>query len=379
MIITEQEVKGKILVVEDDIYLLEGIRDILELDGYQVITADSGKTGLDMLKNTYPLPDLIVSDIMMPVMDGYEFLNAVRSEPRWIDLPFIFLTARGERSDQNLGKELGADDHVTKPFGPDDLLVAVSAKLKLRRRQRQRYEQEVAEIKRNIMTILYHEFNTPLTYVVAYSDLIKQHDPGELNADMLRSFLDGVDAGASRIRRLIENFIMLVELETDEAEESYILHRGSIEDYQVLFDPLRAMVEADLMRKNQTFNIVVNPNTPPIIGYAKYILKAVHCLVYNGMKFSGDGATIQLHVFHDPARKAVCVAVADNGRGIPESELERIFEPFYQINRDEYEDQGAGAGLTIAQRVVELHGGKITVESEFGRGSTFYMYFPIGA
>jgi two-component system, sensor histidine kinase and response regulator len=372
----ERDVKGKILVVEDDIYLMEGIRDILELDGYEVVTADSGKSGLDVLRRSYPLPDLIVSDIMMPVMDGYEFLNAVRSETNWIDLPFIFLTAKGERSDQNLGKELGADDYVTKPFGPEDLLVAVSAKLKRRRLQRQKYEQEVADTKRKIMTILYHEFNTPITYVVAYNDMLQQTDPDALNTDTMRTFLQGIDSGASRLRRLIENFIVLVELQTDEAEESYVLHRGLIEDYQLLLKPLRFEAEQEAERENQEFVLVINPDLPPMMGYAEYMRKGIRCLIDNAQKFSEAGTTVKLHVFHDEARDMIVFAVHDEGRGIPEDERSRIFDLFYQINRKQYEDQGAGAGLTIAKRIVEMHGGTITLDSEVDNGSIFYLYFP---
>lgn len=367
--------KGKILVVEDDLYLMEGIRDILELAGYEVVTADSGKAGLDELSSGL-IPDLIVSDIMMPIMDGYEFLNAVRSEERWVDLPFIFLTAKGERADENLGKELGADDYVTKPFGPDDLLVAVSAKLRRLRQLRQKQDQQISELKRNIMTILYHEFNTPLTYVVAYSDMLKQIDANSLTADSLRMYLSGVDSGATRLRRLVENFILLVELETGEAEDSYVLHRGLIDDYQMLLSSLRHESESILAERQQSLNIHIDPHTPPIIGYSDYIVKAMRCLIDNASKFSNKGTAVQISISPTDDEQAVCLAVSDQGRGIPASEMERIFEPFYQVNRQDYEDQGGGAGLTIVKRISQLHGGSIEVESEVGKGSTFRVILP---
>ncbi len=367
--------KGKILVVEDDLYLMEGIRDILELAGYEVVTADSGKAGLEVLQQGL-LPDIIVSDIMMPIMDGYEFLNAVRSEEKWDDLPFIFLTAKGERSDENLGKELGADDYVAKPFGPDDLLVAVSAKLRQVHRRRKKQDQQISDLKRNIMTILYHEFNTPLTYVVAYSDMLKQIDAHSLTADSLRMYLSGVDSGATRLRRLVENFILLVELETGEAEDSYVLHRGLIDDYQLLLSALRHDSEFVLSERQQALHIHIDPNTPPIIGYSDYIVKALRALIDNASKFSNKGSAIQLMLTAPDGKQVVCFAVGDQGRGIPPEEVERIFEPFYQINRQDYEDQGGGAGLTIVKRIAHLHGGTVEVESELGKGSIFRMFLP---
>src|SRR5688572_890704 len=105
--------RARILVVEDDVHLMDGVREILELDGYEILTANSGVTGLKLLRQEPTPPDLIVSDIMMPNMDGYQFFEAVRSEPAWVTIPFIFLTAKGEKSDIRLGKAMGADDYVT--------------------------------------------------------------------------------------------------------------------------------------------------------------------------------------------------------------------------------------------------------------------------
>jgi DNA-binding response OmpR family regulator len=118
-----------ILVVEDDASLLGGIRDILKLHRFQVLTASDGKEALNLLQNQRTLPNLIVSDIMMPGMNGFEFCEAVRSQPQWANIPFIFLTARNRKVDLLEAKSLGADDYVTKPFAADDLVVAVKARL----------------------------------------------------------------------------------------------------------------------------------------------------------------------------------------------------------------------------------------------------------
>ncbi len=139
-----------ILVVEDDTHLMEGIRDILELNGYEVLTATNGWVGLEVLQKQPAPPDLIVSDIMMPRMDGYDFFNAVRARENWVTIPFIFLTAKGERDDIFRGKSMGAEDYVVKPFDADELLVAVDSRLKRHRELNQRREHEVSSIKHKI-------------------------------------------------------------------------------------------------------------------------------------------------------------------------------------------------------------------------------------
>ena len=169
--------KAKVLVVEDDIHLLEGIRDILELDGYAVLTAENGSEGIDVLQKQPTPPDLIVSDIMMPRMDGIQFLKEVRKEDRWLSIPFIYLTAKGERADVHRGMRLGVDDYVIKPYDPSDLLVKIESRLARHRSLNQAHKTGMATLKREILTMLNHEFRTPLTFVVAYADLL--NNPGD--------------------------------------------------------------------------------------------------------------------------------------------------------------------------------------------------------
>jgi putative two-component system response regulator len=116
-----------ILIVEDNLILRDGLRDMLSYDGYQVLCASNGKEALEEM-NTIT-PDLILSDISMPEMDGYEFLRAVRAKPEWVTIPFLILTARGEKEDILIGKNLGAEDYLIKPLTREELLTAVRARL----------------------------------------------------------------------------------------------------------------------------------------------------------------------------------------------------------------------------------------------------------
>jgi DNA-binding response OmpR family regulator len=119
--------KQHILVVDDHELLLAGIQDILETEGYTVSTATDGVRALQVMEKVHP--DLIVADIMMPRMDGFAFCEAVRTRPEWVPIPFIFLTAKAAREDMLRGKHLGAEDYITKPFDPQELLIAVRARL----------------------------------------------------------------------------------------------------------------------------------------------------------------------------------------------------------------------------------------------------------
>jgi two-component system sensor histidine kinase/response regulator len=361
--------------VEDDIALLEGIRDILELGGYSVVTADGGVEGLEFLQGEGEPPDLIVSDIMMPEMDGYEFYEAVRSEMRWLQIPFIFLTAKGEKADVRLGKGLGVDDYVTKPFDSEDLLVAVASRLQRARQLDMVRTTEVSELKRNILTILNHEFRTPLTYVVAYSDMLAR-DAEDLSAEEFTGFLRGIQTGSERLRMLIEKFIFLVELETGEAAATYNWRKRRFSDFRSLLEEVVEHNETEAKERNIRLVIEARREMPSIEGDRDYLRSALNHLVENAIKFSQPtGSTIILKAEVQGDR--VLLSVSDQGRGIPLDEMNHIFEPFYQVDRERYEDQGAGSGLAIVHGIVELHNGKVRVESKVGEGSTFVVALPI--
>lgn len=371
------DTKGRILVVEDDANLLEGIRTVLVLDGYDVVTAENGAIALNWMQQTPRRPDLIVSDIMMPQMDGIEFLKQVRAVNDWVSIPFIFLTARSEKADVQLGKQLGVDDHLPKPFEADDLLSTVSGKMKRLRAIRSVHEEQISDVKKKILTILNHEFRTPLTFVVAYSDLLNvaREDSAEMNDEEMLSFLKGINLGAVRLRRLIENFIMLVELETGDARTAYQLRCAPVRDLPGLLDRART-VALDGRGDRQ---IVLQPlfDLPEFYADSDYLLMSLVQLLDNALKFSPADSVIEVGA--ETAGDAVRVWVRDHGRGIPPDELENIWTSFYQVNRAIHEDPGAGSGLAIVKGIMTLHNGRATVTSEYGRGSTFSLFFPLGA
>lgn len=366
--------QATLLVVEDDIHLLQGIRDILEIEGYQVVTASSGVEGLEVLHSMPKPPDLIISDIMMPRMDGYQFFEAVRASEEWLDIPFVFLTAKGEKHNVRLGKRLGADDYVIKPMDPEDLLVVVESKLKRTAEIKDRYDSQVSNIKHNILTILNHEFRTPLTYMVAYADMLNT-DAEHLTGEELRAFLRGVNSGADRFRRLVENFIALVELETGEARNNFEWRQQPVTDVRPLCSEVIEMSRPAAEERHVELTAQVPESVPEFSADYEYLRAALAQLLDNAIKFSDKpNPRVELRVESDAS--SVRFAVQDWGRGIEAAEFERIWQPFYQIERAQYEDQGAGSGLAIVRGIVELHGGRVDLQSTFGQGSTFTIILP---
>lgn len=365
------DIQGDILLVDDDLALLEAVTDLLDVSNFHVLTATDGESALAMMDDY--TPDLIISDITMPGMDGYQFFDAVRQNPAWITIPFIFLTARGQQTDIRTGYSLGADDYLVKPFEPDDLIIKVEARLKRVRAIRAATRQEVDNMKQQLITIFSHELRTPLTCIYGYANLL-QEDHDSMDDRTVTQMLDEVADGAERLVRLVENLMLLVRMDSGVVGMEISRYGVKVELSPLLkrvvelFQPIAAMRNVDI-------DLQISGD-PIVSGMKNYLENVMKNLVDNGIKFCKHGrghVQIKLETDGDQA----ILTVSDDGIGIAEADYERIFVRFEQINRHEMEQQGVGLGLTLAKNLVEFHGGSIELQSEVDRGSTFCVHLPL--
>jgi signal transduction histidine kinase len=361
----------RILVVEDDAHMREGIQDILETHGYEVWVASDGAEGLQVLETL--IPDLILSDIAMPTMDGYAFYEAVRCNPNWALIPFIFLTARGERAEVRQGKRLGVDDYLTKPFETEDLLTAVEARLKRMAEVRAATEAEKNELRKAILDALPHELRTPLTYIKGYTNLLLQ-DTAFMKPEILHEALEAIRSGGDRIGHLVEDFVFLITLDTGEVSATIEAAREAV-DLRLILRSLVADYQQLAANSQVTIELDIDSPLPHVEGYPLYIANALGRLLDNAIKFSRQqGGQVTIRAWAESSE--VHVAITDTGVGLPAAEIPKAFERFYQIDRGRMEQQGVGLGLPIALGIVEAHGGRIAAESEVDVGSTFTVILP---
>ena len=365
--------KELILVVEDHETLLKAVQDILEGEGYTILAATDGLQALQMMEETRP--DLIVADIMMPRMDGLTLYKEIRTRPEWVAIPFIFLTAKAERKDVLKGKELGAEDYLTKPFDPQELVVAVRARLGRARAIREATQVEFDQLKQQIVTVLGHELRTPLTYVRGYTDLALE-DPASLSNESLEELLHGVQQGANRLNNLVENFLLLIRLDTGQAADEFQLVARAHQDVADIVTRTVRQSQHRATERDVTLETKVPPSLPVVQLCEPFFVDILSRLLDNGIKFSQNEEKL-VTVSAQAAGKWVEVSVKDRGVGIPADEIPHLFERFRQIGREKMEQQGTGVGLAIAQELTHLHGGEITVESKPGEGSVFTIKLPI--
>ena len=365
---------GRILAVEDHAQLLTAIRGILSGEGYTVITAVDGEEALELMEEN--TPDLVLADIMMPRMDGYALYEAIRSRPEWVSIPFVFLTAKTAKEDILKGKGMGAEDYLTKPFAPEELIVAVRSRLKRARAVREAMGAEFDQLKQQIVTVLGHELRTPLTYVTGYTQLALE-DVSSQSPEELQDFLLGIKRGADRLNWLMEDLLLLIRLDSGQGEEDFRVLAHVHRELGAIVERTAARYLTQAVDAGVSLETAMAREVPPVVLCEPLFVDAVGRLVDNGIKFS-RGERKRVTVSSRAAADGwVEVVVSDEGVGIPSEEIPHLFERFRQIDREKMEQQGVGLGLAIAQELIGLHGGEITVESTPGEGSTFTIRLPV--
>ena len=362
----------RILVVEDHKLLLQAIRDLLESQGYQVFLALNGAEALDIMQDV--TPDLILSDIMMPQMDGYTFYKKVRENPEWVRIPFIFLTARGQHEDIKRGKALGVEDYLTKPFDTEEVAIAVRSRLQRAEAIQQATEREFDTLKQDIINVLSHELRTPLTYIAGYTELALE-DASDLSPDELVTFLQGIKKGTNRLHGLVEDMLIGVQIDTKRSQQEYdqfastnsnlkLIVHSAVQNHQQMAAEQQVTLEEEL------------EDLPPVKLYRSFFEDALGRIIENGIKFSTKSPRHVL-VKAESTEDAIHIKVIDQGPGISEEQQGFMFQRLQQLNRREMEQQGTGMGLFIAHAYIDMHGGEIAVESELGEGSTFTIILPV--
>ncbi len=348
----------KILIIEDEAPLRQEIVDVLGFEGFEAVGVENGRLGVEVAREYQP--DLVISDILMPQLDGYGVLLELRSDPATSTIPFIFLTAKVGRLDQRKGMELGADDYLTKPFTKDELLAAIQARLDKRAAVAGKYEQKLEALREAIIYALPHEFRTPLTAIIAYSDmLITEFD--KFDPTMIRMMLQSISKSGMRLWRLIENYLLYAQIEmaTMDPKRQAAMRKLTVANPGAIVRVV-AMEKAAEFHREADLTVDINESAAAISVSGDNLTKIVQELVDNAFKFSKEGTPV--HVRTSVDTDTFTIDVLDHGRGMNAEQIGSV-DAYVQFDRKLYEQQGVGLGLIIAKRLTELHAGQLRIES----------------
>lgn len=360
-----EEKKTTILIVDDEPSIRMGLAATLRQKGYEAITAVNGDDGF--LKARQFLPDLIVADVMMPEMNGFDMKRQMRDDPLLVSIPFIFLTARAASEDRVTGIRGGADDYLTKPFVVEELIARIEAVLRRVRAERERGREqarqaardELEKIRREVLQNFSHELRTPIGNVMMSLDIAvadKFKSPQEQ-----QEFLRIAHSSAERLESLLADLILLADMDNCRIN----LTRQPIDMENHILIPVRRR-----LARYEEKRLIFIPSVEAggvIKAPRREFTQALLHLLDNAFKFSPQGGAVRMTV-RAGENGGAAIIVHDEGMGIPPALREKVFERFYQASQgDNRAFQGLGVGLTIARAVFSSLGGDVQIlDSEKG-------------
>ncbi|MEG4440786.1 response regulator [Microcoleus sp. AT9_B5] len=348
---------AKILVIEDEEAIRENILDLLEAENFEGIGAINGQVGIKLAIEK--IPDLILCDMMMPEVDGHGVIKALRSEPLTATIPFIFLTAKADKVDVRTGMELGADDYITKPCTPQELLKAIAIRLEKQKTISRQSQKTLDELRTNISMSLPHELRTPLNAILGFSELIQSEYQVLEESDILE-MIGQIQTSGHRLYRLIQNFLLYAELEIA-ATNPELLKEMRNSEFSCVKSLLSQKARQQAKHANRTDDLQLNLQDSSVAMDSVRLAKIVEELLDNAFKFSLEGTPVLLSTFV-VENKTFILSVKDRGRGMTADQIAQL-EAYRQFDRKLYQQAGLGLGLAIVQRLVELHGGEFKIES----------------
>lgn len=368
-----------VLVVEDDDMLRELIAHQLRHHGYRVLEAPDGGSGLTVAREQFP--HVVLLDVNLPDLPGWDVCARLKSEERTRTIPIVMMTALDSSEDRWRGMESGADDYLTKPFQPQELLIRVRSILRLcqfhrsqaeseQLRVRLETQQEFDRLKESFISILSHELHTPLTVLKGYMGLLKEMRRSPGAARILDESLDDMTASLVQLESLIREL-----LDYSRLHSGILTLRRRPLDLRQLVGESCAGLEQGARDKGVRFDFDFPRHPVKLRADRDRLAQAIRHLVENAVKFTPGGGWIQVGC--RDRGDSVLVRVRDSGEGISQKDLQRIFEPFYQAaDHMTRRSGGMGLGLTTARHIVSDHGGEIRASSRPGEGSEFVIRLP---
>jgi two-component system, sensor histidine kinase and response regulator len=354
-----------ILIVEDEKDVRMNLQDLLETESYNVLVAKDGNEGVKLAANN--LPDLILSDIKMPKLNGFEFFKTLQKDPFTASIPFIFLTAKVEMSDFREGMSLGADDYLTKPFKAEDVLRAIEVRLQ----KKEQLVEEVQKLKNDLLKKVPHELRTPLVSILGCSELIED-DLDLLSKEELRSLINKIKLSGRRLHRRIEKFLIYSELLSIQDKDK--LFDSMLNELQIDTDRIERQITITIGDFNRENDLEICLEEASLKIHDRYYDFIVNELVENALKYSPYGSKVIVEGAVDG--DYYNTKVIDEGPGMISGTVARI-DLFRQFGIEKEFDEGNGLGLALIQKIIMTYGGYLRINNNENKKNIVEFGIPL--
>jgi two-component system sensor histidine kinase/response regulator len=351
------EKKHKILIVDDAVDTVELLTKRFHAEGYDTSEAYNGEEALDKVP-VYD-PDLIVLDVMMPKIDGYEVCQRLKADEKTKYIPILMLTAKGEVEHKIKGLDTGADDYMSKPFDYKELSARVRSLLSIKATHEKKVETEKTGALEQMIDEVAHEIRNPLTSIGGFARKVFNKLPED---DPNRKYMQMIIEDVAVLENMIKQLIELKSMEISQKEPVSI--------NEIVTDSLKVF-EREISEKNiqVTTELIANP---PLLSIDKKLMKRALCNMIKNAIEAMETTVKELKIVTVLSDGYLDIKIADTGKGIDKDKIKNIFDPMVSSKMF-----SPGLGLTFALKIVQYHNGTILVESEPEKGTTFTIRFPV--
>ena len=367
----ESQKNYKVLIVDDIPVNLQLLSSILYKEGLDISAATNGRQALESAACN--LPDIILLDVSMPKMDGYEVCRELKKNPATALIPVIFLTAKVDSEDILKGFESGAVDYVTKPFNPKELMSRVSTHLELKRSRdyialQNRELSELNSMKDKLFSIIAHDLRNPVGSILGFSEILDQTYE-KLSEDERRQYIKIIRTSGKNMYALLTDLLEWARSQLGRIETQFEnIHLKALAD---------KTIDLSLIKMKEKNITIINGITESCTAYANetMIRGVLRNLISNALKFTASGGKINL--ISKEENGLVRIEISDTGIGISPENLTKLFRLDQNITTPGTSDEtGTGLGLILCKDFIEKNNGRISVESEIGKGTTFKFTLP---
>ncbi len=377
----ERERAGKLLLVDDSPTVLRLMSHFLENEGYETYLAQSGEEALKMLEKI--TPDMVLTDLHMPGMSGIALCRAIKQLPKTRNVPVVLVTTAKAIARLKEALDSGASDYILKPFQQDELLARVRSHIKTKRMIDELHSSrrdllvsneklaDANNLKTEFLATVAHDLRTPLTSIRTYSELLEMQS---VPLETQKEFVGIIKNESIRMAGLIRNYLDISRMES--GADMYLKQEV---DLAVMANYFASVYSMMAQNKSVRFKSSV-PKTPVIfMGDKDRFEQVLANLLDNAVKFTPAGGTItlELKTAGSKTKKYAEITVSDTGRGIEPGAQRYLFKKFHHLHNENQPIKGTGLGLSICKEIVERHGGKIELQSEYGKGATFRILVPL--
>ncbi|MCB8980469.1 MAG: hybrid sensor histidine kinase/response regulator [Ardenticatenaceae bacterium] len=356
--------KPQILIVDDEPYARQTIEMLLLKESYELFFAEDAHEALAQLDDE--IPDVILSDVMMPNMDGFELCQRIKRNPKWNHVPIILVTALDSKQDLARGLEAGADDFLHKPINGLELRARVRSMLRIKLRHDEL--QAALQMRQDLANMIVHDIRSPLSTILIYCDLLE----GELGGHV--PTLETIRGEANRLSSFLTDMLMMAKM-----EHGRLMLSHSPVDVNEMATAVRDSYAPMAKLKDINLDLDLPEQGTQMMLDANLWRRVLDNLLSNALKFSPTGGRVTLRVRYEPGQSTVSngnrphlhLQVIDEGPGIAPEHHETIFDKFQIVASGRRDVKQVGLGLAFCKMVVEAHNGRIFVVSNSPRGSVF--------